>query len=211
MKQFNSLSDPMKGAIIGALATILAALIGGIFILRSSADIHPTPTPIVTSTSSPPTATSVTPVPATPTPTPSPTITPNPTATNSQSGGNKPLTCTSGTLCSTYPMTIVITTVTIASIGSSTWNFKITNSGPQPIDAYVYGYIDYNEFNAYGGEVQVAPNGVQTVPITFPAYAPTPGTLQNPQLKFEILPQASSVVYYSQTCTYQASQNTCQS
>ena len=210
MKQFNSLSEPMKIGVITAGATLVAAILGalitGFFSLKNSDGIQPTPTPIMTSTSIPPTAT--------PTPTPSPplapTATPDPMATTPQQSGNKPLTCTSGTLCTTYPMTIVITTVTIASIGTSTWDFQITNTGTQPFDAYVYGYIDFGEFHVYGGEVHIPPNGTQTVSITFPAYAPTPGTLQTPELKFEILPQVPEV-YYSQNCTYQAGQNTCQS
>ena len=72
MKKFKSLSEPMKIALIGALAAVVAAIVGalitGIFTLHGSTVTQPTPPPIVTGTSSPPTATAA------------PTITPDPTA-----------------------------------------------------------------------------------------------------------------------------------
>ena len=141
--------------------------------------------------------------------TPSPTNVP--TASTSSNNGNKPLTCTSGILCNSYPMTIVITNVEIPGTGQSTWGFQITNTGTQAIDAYLYAYIDFDEFREYAGELQLMPNQTQPISVTFPAYAPVNDTTQTPKLKFEILPSATTVVYYSQNCTYLASQNDCQS
>ncbi len=108
-------------------------------------------------------------------------------------------------------MTILITHVGIPGVGQSTWEFQITDNGTQAIDAYLYAYIDFDEFREYAGELQLMPNQTQQVSVTFRAYAPMDDALQTPNLKFEILPSASSIVYYSQTCTYLASLNTCQS
>jgi len=142
--------------------------------------------------------------------TPTANSTSSPTNAPTTSNNNKPLTCISGTLCNSYSMNILITNVEIGS-GNSTWSFQITNNGSQSIGAYLYAYIDFDEFHVYAGELHLNPNETQQIPVTFSAYAPGNNSSQNPKLKFEILPSASSVVYYSQTCTYLASLNTCQS
>ena len=184
--------------VIIALAALLFAVF--VWIVPSiTRDGNSTPTPSITHT------------PAIVMSRTSTTNTPSPTNVPTSSSSNKPLICTSGILCSSYPMTISIISVAISGIGQSTWGFQITNNGTRAIDAYLYAYIDFDEFRAYAGELQLMAGQTQQVSVTFPAYAPVNGTSQTPKLKFEILPAASSTIYYSQTCTYLTSLNGCQS
>jgi hypothetical protein len=106
-------------------------------------------------------------------------------------------------------MTILITTVTVAAPESSTWSFQITNTGAQAIDADLWASIDNGGLRVYEKVQRLQPNETQTLPVKFP-YAPTIGASQDPTLTFEISPQDSTVMSYSQICTYEAAQNTCQ-
>jgi len=96
-KKSFKLDTTIIAAIIGAVATILAAVIGGLFLLHS---ILPSPPNITSTASAQPTA---------------------------PPGGNTAFTCTSGSVCLSYSMTIQNTAIMIHQDNTSTWSFHITN------------------------------------------------------------------------------------
>ena len=194
-------------AIIAIVVAILASLFSGLLTPEARNFLHldhPTLTPAHAAVgSSSPTRTTP------PSPITQSSNTPTPSSKNSL------LTCVSGSLCLSYPMTIWIASIVTHLDGTSTWNFQIVN-GTTTIDSYLDLFIGNNASDGIPGgngsiqygPLKLTPNENPQIPITV-RYVPSNTALVQVTLRFLLKGSAGSVDY-SQACTYSDAQKTCQ-
>ena len=180
------MSKEVKVALIGAVATIIAAIIGGIFLLRSVSGAA-----TVVPTASAPASTIIT-----------SQTTPAPLRPK-----NKPFTCTSGSLCLSFPMNIQNTAILINQDNTSTWSFQITNNGSRSLDGYLNGRI--GDAGVQYGQLRLIPDEAVLISVTV-RFAPSDNAVLAIALVFNDIASGQHFGY-SQSCTYFASQNTCRS
>lgn len=182
------MSKEVKVALIGAAATIIAAIIGGIFLLRS---VSGTATVFPTATASAPASSIIT-----------SQTTPAPLRPK-----NKPFTCTSGSLCLSFPMTIQNTAILINQDNTSTWSFQITNNGSRSLDGYLN--VRIGDAGVQYGQLRLIPDEAVLISVTV-RFAPSDNAVLAIALVFNDIASGQHFGY-SQSCTYFASQNICQS
>lgn len=178
------LDNTIIAAVIGAAATIIAAVIGGIFLIHSiaSSSTNTTTATVNTVVQTPQSNT--------------------PASTN----GNKPLTCTPGSLCSSFPMNIKNTTIVINQDNTSTWNFQITNNGSLTLVDFLK--VRIGDENMQYGELHLNPNEAVPISVTV-RFTPTNNSVQ--EIAFDFNDVTSGQHFeYSQSCTYLSSENICQ-
>jgi hypothetical protein len=212
-RTWSQLSFGEKIGVLTLIVAITGIVLGGVFSLLSGlltpearTLLHldqPTLTPAhaVVESASPTRTTSPSPIPQSNTPTPP--------------SKHSSLTCVSGSLCLSYPMTIWIASIVTHLDGTSTWNFQIVN-GATTIDSYLNLFIGNSASDGItggNGSVQYGPlklssNENPLVPITV-RYTPSDKALVKITLSFLLRGSAGSVDL-SQACTYSAAQKTCQ-
>ena len=186
-------------AFLASIATILGLLFA-IFVWIAPAVSHSnsdtlTPTrPTTHVTTIPHTPAGNTTVPSTVTP-----------PTNSPGTANL-FICRSGAVCSSYPMMIWIKNVTINADQTAAWNFQLEN-GENAVHVYLNIYIDTGGIQY--GNLNLQPGESRSITVLMNA-APTNDSVHKILFDLEGSFPLNINPEYSQSCTYLASQQTCQ-